>query len=154
MPDITPLDELTSVCGQLRPVDMEEVARLGFGAVVNNRPDGEQWLGQPKHAELAKAAGAHGLSAYFVPFTMQTLDAYAVHALVEAMSRDQKPLLVFCASGFRSALLWAIARAATTDRPVDEIIAWVDRFPLSTHRRTIERLSREVRQSLDRSRHA
>lgn len=149
MATILRLDDKTSVCGQLKPADMEEIARLGFGAVVNNRPDGEQWIGQPRHADLANAAEASGLAAHAIQFTMQTLSASDAVRFVEAAARAQKPVLAFCASGFRSALLWAIATAASTDRPLEDMIRSAPDFPLAAQRATIERLGAETRRLLD-----
>ena len=59
----TPLAIAPDVCvtGQLEPMSMNEVARMGFRSVVNNRPDYEGGYDQPTNADIEKAARAAGL---------------------------------------------------------------------------------------------
>jgi uncharacterized protein (TIGR01244 family) len=34
------IDETVSVTGQIAPADVAEIAKAGFAAIINNRPDG------------------------------------------------------------------------------------------------------------------
>lgn len=135
-----------AVCGQLTPGDLADVAKRGFRAIVNNRPDGEAWIGQPKAASLDEAAGAAGIASHHITFTMPTLTAEHARRLNGVLEGAEGPVLVFCASGFRSALLWAIARAARAE-PIDGLLkaAAAAGQPLDKHRETIARLAAEAR---------
>lgn len=145
MPEPAFLEPNVAVCGQLAPKDMTDVATRGFRAIVNNRPDGEAWFGQPSSASLDEAAAAAGVESHHIPFTMPTLKVEDARKLQAAMDGSGGPVLIFCASGFRSALLWAIARAAA-GVSVDDLLksAAAAGQPLDKHRETIERLSREL----------
>ena len=72
-----PVDDRVSVSGQLKPEDMAELAAAGFTAVVNNRPDGEAFFGQPKTADLRTAAESAGLKFLDLPFSGQELGGVA-----------------------------------------------------------------------------
>lgn len=136
------LSEKVAVCGQLAPGDFDEIAAQGFRVYINNRPDGEAWFGQPRHRDLEQAAASAGMVAHFVPFTPQTLTADDVRRFHAAMSQSKAPVLVSCASGFRSVLLWAIASiavdgmlmdtvleaAAQAGRPLDQQVPLIERM--------------------------
>jgi uncharacterized protein (TIGR01244 family) len=95
---------------QIEPADCAELARLGFGMVVNNRPDGEA-PGQPSGAEIEAAAHAAGLGYVAIPVDHSGYTVEQVSALAAAMVHP-KPLFAFCRSGTRSTMLWALAEAA------------------------------------------
>ena len=146
MPEPAFLEPTVAVCGQLKPDDLPEIAQRGFRAIVNNRPDGEAWVGQPRASSLDEAAAAVGIASHLIDFTMPTLTAEHARRLSAVLERAEGPVLVFCASGFRSALLWAIVRAAA-GTPIDDLMkaAAAAGQPLEKHRETIERLAAEVR---------
>jgi uncharacterized protein (TIGR01244 family) len=110
------LDDAVSVAGQITPEDVAEAARLGFVAIVNNRPDDEQ-PGQPRGSEIEAAASEHGLSYRAIPITHAGFSTNQVDAIVEALETADGPLLAFCRSGTRSTLVWALARARMGDDP-------------------------------------
>ncbi len=100
------------VAPQLEPEAMAEAARLGFRAVVNNRPDGEEGPEQPTSAQIEAAARAAGLEYRYLPVQgayQSPEDAAAMAALLQELPR---PLLMFCRSGARSARLYALAQQA------------------------------------------
>ena len=135
-----------AVCGQLKPDDLAGLAKRGFRAIVNNRPDGEAWIGQPKAARLDEAAAEAGIASHHITFTMPTLTAEHARHFNAVLDGAEGPVLVFCASGFRSALLWAIARAARGES-IDDLLkaAAAAGQPLDKHRETIARLAAEAR---------
>ncbi len=145
MADPAFLDQNVAVCGQLKPADLADVAKRGFCCIVNNRPDGETWIGQPSAASLDEAAAAAGIGSHHITFTMPTLTAEHARRMKSVLENADGPVLIFCASGFRSALLWAIARAADGG-PIDELLtaAAAAGQPLDKHRETIVRLASEV----------
>ena len=98
-----------SVAGQLDPSTMAEAARLGFRAVVNNRPDFEGGPEQPTSAQIEAAARAAGLEYRFLPVSgayQSPEDAARMAALLGELPR---PLLMFCRSGARSTRLYMLA---------------------------------------------
>ncbi|SFR08544.1 TIGR01244 family sulfur transferase [Poseidonocella sedimentorum] len=117
---INRIDAALSVAPQLSPADMAELKRQGFGAVVCNRPDGEE-PGQPNFAEIAKAAEAAGLVARYLPVTpgeFRDEDA----ARFAGMLRDLPgPVMAYCRTGTRSATLWSLGAAG--ERTLADILA-------------------------------
>lgn len=115
------VDDRVSVSGQLDPADMAEIAGAGFTAVVNNRPDGEAFFGQPKTAELRAAAEAAGLQFLDLPFSSPRATPEQVRALADLLASGDVRVVAFCKSGMRSALLWGAASLAN-GRSLDEVL--------------------------------
>ena len=115
------VDDRVSVSGQLDPADMAEIAGAGFTAVVNNRPDGEAFFGQPKTADLRAAAEAAGLQFLDLPFSGPRATPDQVRALAGLLASGDGRVLAFCKSGMRSALLWGAASLAN-GRSIDEVL--------------------------------
>jgi uncharacterized protein (TIGR01244 family) len=115
------MDDRVSVSGQLTPADMKEIAGAGFTAVVNNRPDGEAFFGQPKTAELRAAAEAAGLQFLDLPFSGPRATPDQVRAFADLLASGDGRVVAFCKSGMRSALLWGAASLAN-GRSLDEVL--------------------------------
>ena len=115
------LDERVVVSGQLEPRDMKDVAAAGFVAVVNNRPDGEALFGQPRTADLQRAAEAAGLVFLDLPFSGPRAAPEQVRALATLLAEREGRILAFCKSGMRSSLLWG-ATAIAAGKSVDEVL--------------------------------
>ena len=115
------LDQRLAVSGQLEPRDMKEVAAQGFVAVVNNRPDGEALFGQPRIADLERAAETAGLVFLDLPFSGPRATPDQVRALATLLAERDGKVLAFCKSGLRSSLLWG-ATAIAAGMPVDEVL--------------------------------
>lgn len=95
------------VSGQVSPQALAGLAaRLGLKRVVNHRPDHEE-PGQPTSAEMAAAARAAGLSYDAAPISGFP-SPEAVQATAQALLHGE-PTLMFCRSGMRSAVAWAMA---------------------------------------------
>ena len=107
------LDDRVAVAGQLQPGDMVEIAAAGYVAVVNNRPDGEALFGQPRTADLRKAAEAAGLVFLDLPFSGPRATPEQVRAFAELLAERPGRVVAFCKSGMRSALLWGAAAIAS-----------------------------------------
>ena len=108
--DIRRIDDRISVAPQITPADVTDIARAGFVAIVNNRPDDEE-PGQPEGAEIRAAAEAAGLSYTEIPITHAGFSLPQVTAMVDILEAADGPVLAFCRSGTRSCNLWALARA-------------------------------------------
>lgn len=121
MPSITYITADFAVAGALAPEDFAEVAKLGFRAIVNNRPDGEE-PGQLSARREAVLAWRAGLRFRHVPASkLEVFDAPVVDDMTDALASLGGPVLAHCKSGLRSAILWAAAHAGRRD--VDRILA-------------------------------
>jgi sulfide:quinone oxidoreductase len=118
--DVRRLNDAVSVAPQLSVAEIAEAARLGFRTLINNRPDGEDFL-QPSARELEAAARAQGLEYHHLPVVSGALTERDVHAFRELLAHAQRPVLAFCRSGTRSTTLWALAQAGGCN--ADEVIA-------------------------------
>lgn len=106
MADFRILSDTVRVAPQIALSDLSEAAALGVTTVVSNRPDGED-PGQPTAAEVAQAAQSAGLEFAHVPVAGFP-DQAAIQAVGELLAKGE-PILMFCRSGTRSAVTWALA---------------------------------------------
>lgn len=107
MVDVNPLTPDIAVCGQLRPADMAELARLGYKAVICNRPDNEE-PGQPTMEENARAAKAAGLAYMTLPVSGKPT-AVQGEVFAGMVAKLPTPLVAHCKGGGRSAMLVKLA---------------------------------------------
>jgi uncharacterized protein (TIGR01244 family) len=104
------LDDRTLVSGQIAPGQIPELKQQGVTMIVNNRPDGED-EGQPSSAELEQAARDAGLDYRHVPIWRGPGPA-EVELVRDAINAcGEGKMLLFCRSGMRSTLAWAVAQA-------------------------------------------
>jgi len=109
------LSENVYVLGQIRPDDLPAMSEAGIKTIINNRPDGEI-AGQPTGDDIKIAAENQGMQYVAIPIAGGfTLDQ--VESLRAILKDENVPVLAYCASGTRSALLWALSQAGqmTTD---------------------------------------
>jgi uncharacterized protein (TIGR01244 family) len=106
----TPIIDTLSVAGQIAREDIAELAKQGYGTIINNRPDGEE-PGQLSHEEAAAEAAKHGIEYRYIPVLTNTITRRDVVAHQNAVLRGPQKVLAHCRSGTRSYLLWAAARA-------------------------------------------
>jgi uncharacterized protein (TIGR01244 family) len=152
--DIRELDPRFWVCAQLHPADMAELAKAGVGMVINNRPDGEE-PGQPTDQQLRVAAQAANLSYVAMPFRGMKATPEQVRQLAELVSSSSAPLLAFCQSGTRSAVLWAAAGVGL-GRSFEEVAerAATAGYELGNRRTAVEALAAVLRPSISDDRKA
>ena len=108
--ELRPLSEHVSVAPMLTPEDMASLAEQGVVAVICNRPDAEvppEW----QAAAMETAARGAGMAFTFNPVSMPALTVDAVDEQADAMEAAGGPVVAYCASGTRSAVLWAFAMA-------------------------------------------
>jgi uncharacterized protein (TIGR01244 family) len=103
------IDETLSFTGQITPAEVAEIAKAGYAAIINNRPDGEE-PGQPTKEAVEAEAKKHGLEYRYIPVTTATITYKDVAAFHNALLRGPKPVLVHCRSGARSYVLYALTR--------------------------------------------
>ncbi len=102
------IDEKTLVSGQIQPGDLSQLKAEGVTLIVNNRPDGED-SDQPASAEIEAAAKAAGIAYRYVPI-VRGIGPSDVEAVQEAMAAADGKMLMFCRTGNRSSLAWAVAK--------------------------------------------
>ncbi|KVE61932.1 aminotransferase class V-fold PLP-dependent enzyme [Burkholderia vietnamiensis] len=90
---------------QITPGELTAIRHAGFRAVICNRPDGES-ADQPAFDEIAAAARELGLDARYLPVERDGIDDAQVDAFGALVDALPKPVLAYCRSGSRSALLW------------------------------------------------
>lgn len=95
------------VTGQLLAAQMQALAEQGVMSFVNNRPDMEAPI-QPLSEELEQAAQTLGVDYFYIPMT-GGLTPGLIEASVTAYENAPRPIIAFCASGMRSAVLWGFA---------------------------------------------
>jgi len=116
------------VSPQLMPDHIAQLASKGIKTIINNRPDGENGI-YPSDAEMAQLASDHGMEYLFIPVNPKTMTTEMEATMVDTFSRAMKelpgPVVGYCASGYRSAMIWALASASASPREksADEIIA-------------------------------
>ncbi len=102
------LSDKVFVAGQINLEDFDAITDLGIKTIINNRPDDEA-RHQPKTAELAEAAKAHNISFHDIPIA-GGFSLGQIKACREILDNIEAPTLMFCASGTRSSLLWALVQ--------------------------------------------
>ena len=110
------IDATISVAPQIDPDDMAEIAASGFTAIVNNRPDGEDF-GQPSGDEIAAAAAELGLSYTAIPITHAGFSHPQIDTMAAVLAEAKGPVLAYCRSGTRSCNLWALAAVKAGAHP-------------------------------------
>lgn len=121
MPDIVYITPDFAISGALEAADFATIAALGFKAILNNRPDGEEdgQLSSTNEAELVWQAG---LRYRFLPLDKHELFTDpVVEATQSAIHELDGPVLAHCKSGLRSAIVWAAATAR--EKNVDDVLA-------------------------------
>ncbi|HEX7871461.1 MAG TPA: TIGR01244 family sulfur transferase [Sphingobium sp.] len=109
------LTEKLYVAPQISVDTVAEAARAGVTLVVNNRPEGESADQTPGEVVEAAAKG-EGLAYVAIPVTHAGFAPWQIDALDTALDGlgDGKALM-YCRSGTRSTLLWALSRARAGD---------------------------------------
>lgn len=142
MPNVIQITPDFAIASQLSARDVERAAAMGFRTLVNNRPDGEE-QGQPSSAEIESVAQGHELSYAYVPTTRHDIFSDGiVSRMHEVLTAASGPVLAYCKSGQRCAIVWAAAMARS--RPVAEVLENLNAAGLdfSVMREELERQSR------------
>lgn len=109
------------VAPQITPDDLPDLVAQGFKVVICNRPDNEVPPELSSQALEAACAGA-GITFYNNPLDPGGLTPDAVAAQAQVMEAAEGPVLAYCASGTRSAILWAFATAGQGETRADDIV--------------------------------
>lgn len=108
--DIRKIDDSISVSPQIGLEDVQELASLGFRSIISDRPDGEEPAQLEAQAICLAAEGA-GLEFRHVPVVLSKIGDRDIGLFKAAFDDLPKPVLAFCRSGTRAAMLWALSQA-------------------------------------------
>jgi uncharacterized protein (TIGR01244 family) len=109
------LTEKLFVSPQISVETVMAAAERGVSLIVNNRPEGES-PDQTPGESIESAAGAAGMTYAAIPVTHAGFAPWQLDALDEALANNgEGKALLYCRSGTRSTLLWALARARAGD---------------------------------------
>ena len=79
--------------------------------VICNRPDGEE-SEQPDFDTVKQWFHAAGVeNVVYLPVTMDTITDELLNEFQETIAKSSAPILAYCRSGTRSALMWALNQA-------------------------------------------
>ena len=122
----TSLDGKVFVAPQITVADIPALIEAGVNTVICNRPDIE---GAPDMSSgaMAAAAEAEGLNWVNNPLSPGMLSVEVIDAQREAITASEGPVFAYCASGTRSAYLWAFAIASADAMATKEILEALDR---------------------------
>lgn len=122
---------LLGVASQLKPEMLTGYADDGYTGIVDFRPDGED-PGQPDSATMAAAAQAAGLAFAYIPVPHGEIPPGAATELAAVLDRTEfqgkagkRPrVLLYCRTGRRAVLTWALMEAARPGgKPLEDILA-------------------------------
>ncbi len=105
------LSDNYAVAMQIDPDDVEFFAREGFKAIVCNRPDGED-PGQPSSDSIRKACEQNDIEFYMLPVQGSFVNPDTVQQFLDVLQNAKGPVLGYCRSATRSAILWQLASQA------------------------------------------
>ncbi len=108
--NIHQLSEELSVSPQIKIDDIGTIKALGFRSIIINRPDGEA-PDQPDHDDVVAAAMLAGLEIVYLPVISGRILNANIDSFIAARAKMPRPTLAYCASGARSATLWALSEA-------------------------------------------
>ncbi len=117
--DLRALSDDHSVAPQLDPSDMGKLAEMGVTTVICNRPDTEIPPAL-QAAPMQAAADAAGMQFIFNPIAGREMSLDNVEEQIDAIDCADGPVVAYCATGTRCAIVWALAMAGrlTTDEIV------------------------------------
>lgn len=122
-PTIQQLGDSYFIADQVHEADLERVENLGVRTLINLRPDNES-AEQPLGVSIRAAAKARGLVYHHLPVASAKPSDETIQAFEAIYREAPQPILAFCSSGTRSAVMWAYALAPT--HAVDDLLAQCD----------------------------
>jgi sulfide:quinone oxidoreductase len=106
---IRAIDPNFHVTGQIKPAQMQELAKRGYKTVICMRPDKEGFF-QPAFAEMEAAAKAVGIEAHYLPVVPGAITPAQVSELKKVLREKSGPVLAYCASGNRCASAYEMTK--------------------------------------------
>ncbi|WP_177213032.1 beta-lactamase hydrolase domain-containing protein [Celeribacter neptunius] len=97
---------MLTIANQMETGKIGKVAERGYKTIICNRPDGEG-DDQPGFDEIARLAQEHGIQTVYLPIQLTGAEPADHAAFAEAIEAMPKPIMAYCRSGTRSAMLWS-----------------------------------------------
>ncbi len=120
MPHVVPITEEFAVARALSAEDFDAIAAQGFRAVLNFLPDDETKT-QVSSDEARRLCDKVGMAYAHVPAQKHSLFTDGViFPARQAMTSLPAPVLAYCASGQRAAIVWASVNSQSM--PVDTVL--------------------------------
>ena len=118
--DIRRLSPDYAVSPQIAPNDVAAIRDAGYSMVICNRPDGQN--PPPLWAQAIRAeVEAAGMAFVVNPVVPGRFTAEMLATQADAMAQATGPVLAYCASGNRSAIVWSMLKAG--ELGVDGVLA-------------------------------
>jgi uncharacterized protein (TIGR01244 family) len=112
-----------SVAAQPHLSDISGLARAGFSALVNARPDQED-AAQPGTAAERQAACDTGLGYSYIPVTGATITEADIRAFQSAVANADGPVIAHCKSGTRALALHALGEVLDGRMKAEDALAF------------------------------
>ncbi|MDO4643876.1 MAG: TIGR01244 family sulfur transferase [Cardiobacteriaceae bacterium] len=107
------------VSPQVELIDLPTIKAKGITQIICHRPDGEE-LTQPSFEMIAAAATEQGIRCLYLPISGGVFPPEVIQETYNALMKDEATLM-YCKSGMRSTVVWALGELAA-GRDVNEII--------------------------------
>ncbi|MDH6234028.1 uncharacterized protein (TIGR01244 family) [Mesorhizobium soli] len=112
-----------SVSAQPQLSDISDLARAGFSALVNARPDQED-AAQPGIVAERQVACDAGLGYRYIPVTGATITEADIRAFQSAVVNANGPVIAHCKSGARALALYALGEVLDGRMKADDVLAF------------------------------
>lgn len=109
--DVTKHNDQFSTSPQIAEADIPAIVALGYKAIMNNRPDGEEGPEQPSSDQIKAAAEKAGLVYIHIPVTPGSITPENISACKRFLAAAPAPVFAFCRSGTRSGNLYKMTIA-------------------------------------------
>lgn len=115
MQDYKSITPQFSVAGALVPGDIAKFAKMGFKTIISNLPDDE--VKNTFTSNMAKSeAEAFGLRYIHMPANGATVtDLNVINQFASVLADADQPIIAHCRTGTRSAILYGLVAARTTE---------------------------------------
>ena len=117
---IKSLDRNFSSAASITAADISAIKAAGIRSIICNRPNGEA-DDQTNFDEISTAADTVGIKAAYVPLEKGKVPKTEVEAFAKALDGLPGPTLGYCATGTRSAALWALINSELLGK--DQVIS-------------------------------
>ncbi|MDG2107200.1 MAG: TIGR01244 family sulfur transferase [Woeseiaceae bacterium] len=94
-----------AVATQIFPDDLAEIIAAGYRVVICNRPDHEE-LDQPTVDTISAECRKVGISFHHIPISILPIAYEAIQEQRRIIDECDGPVLAYCRSGQRSAIIW------------------------------------------------
>lgn len=100
-----------TVKDQIKPEAMPWLRQAGVRTIIALRPDGEEH-GQASSRQIEVAASAAGITFAYIPTPVHEIPDAIVDQLSRVLAASERPVLLYCGSGWRAARVWALTEAS------------------------------------------